>query len=96
MPWYLYNLPFVQNAERHNHFTRAQGNLYMMRPKHEYARYCIRYCIPLIVNESPPEIINKVDTHSLQGFSKYIKIKILESYNEHCPIQNCYICHRNL
>ncbi len=45
-----------------------------MGPKYEYARYCIRYCIPLIVNESPPEIINKIDTHSLQGFSKYIKI----------------------
>ncbi len=62
----------------------------MMRPKHgEYARYCIRYCIPLIVNESPPEIINQIDTHSLQGFSKHIKIKILESYNEDCTIQNC-------
>ncbi len=86
----------VQNAERHNHFVRAQGNLYMMRLMHEYARYCIRWRIPLIVNESPPEIINKVDTHSLQDFSKYIKIKILESYNEDCTNQNCYICNRNL
>ncbi len=67
-----------------------------MRSKHEYARYCIRYCIPLIVNESPPEIIDKVDTNSLQCFSKYIKIKILESYNEDHTIQNCYICNRNL
>ncbi len=53
LPLYLYNLHFLQNAERHNYFTRAQGNLYIMRPKHEYARYCIRYRIPLIVNESP-------------------------------------------
>ncbi len=96
LPWYLFNLPSVQNDERHNHFTRAQGNLYMMTPKHEYARYCIIYRIPLIVNECPPEIINKIDTHNLQGFSKYIKIKILESYNEDCTIQNCYICNRNL
>ncbi len=98
MPRYLYhvyNLPFAQNAERLNHFTRAQGNLYMMRPKHEYARYCIRYHIPLIVNGSPPEIINTIDNHSLQGFSKYIKIKILESYND-CTIQNFFICNRNL
>ncbi len=79
-------LPFVQNAERHNHFTRAQCNLYMMRPKHEYARYCIRYHTPLIVNESPPEIINKIDTHRLQGFCKYITIEILVSYNEDCTI----------
>ncbi len=79
MPWYLYNHPFVQNAERHTHFTRVQGN--------EYARYCIRYRIPLIVNESTPEIINKIDSHSLQGFSKYIKIKILDFYSEDCTIQ---------
>ncbi len=54
--------------------------------------YRLFTCIPLIVNVSPPEIINKIDTHSFQGFSKYIKIKILESYNEECTIQNCYIC----
>ncbi len=53
----------------------------MMRPKHEYARYCIRYRIPFIVNKRSPEIINKIDMHSLERFSKYIKIKILESYN---------------
>ncbi len=35
---------------------------------------------PLILNESPLEIIKKIDTHSLQGFSKYNKI--LEHYNE--------------
>ncbi len=69
MPWYHYNLPFVQKTDRHNYLTRAQGNLYMMRPKQEYARYCIRYHIPFIVNKSSPEIFSKIDTHSLQGFS---------------------------
>ncbi len=64
--------------------------------RYEYARYCIRYRIPLIVNESPHEINNKINTHSLQGFSKYIKIKILESYNQNCTIQNSYICNINL
>ncbi len=75
LPWYLYNLPFCKNIDRLNHFTRAPGNLHIMRRKHDYARCCIRYRISVIVNESPPEIINKIDTHSLQGFSKYIKIK---------------------
>ncbi len=67
-----------------------------MRPKHEYARYSIRYHIPLIVNKSSHQNINKIDTHSLQGFSKYIKIKILESYNKNSTIQNNSICNRNL
>ncbi len=59
----------------------------------KYAGETFRYRIPLILNESQPEIINKIDT---QGFSKYIKIKILESCNEDCIIQNFYICNRNL
>ncbi len=69
--WEDDNLPFVKNADRHNHLTRAQGNLYMMRPKHEYARYCIKHHIPFIVDKSSPEIINKIDTLSFQGFLKY-------------------------
>ncbi len=75
MPWYHYNLPFVQNADRHNHLTRAQGNLYM-RPKYEYARYCSRYHIPFIVNKSSPEIINKIDTHiAFKGFLNILRLK---------------------
>ncbi len=32
--------------------------------------------------------------HSLQGFSGYIKITFLNSYEENCLIQNCYICNK--
>ncbi len=71
---YLYNLPFVQNADRHNHLTRAQGNLYMMRPKHEYVRYSIRYCISLIVNESPPQIWIKLILITFKGFPNIIRL----------------------
>ncbi len=67
-----------------------------MRLKHEYSSYCIRYHMPFILNKRSPEIINKIDNHSLQGFSKYSKIKILELYNQYCTIQNCYICNINL
>ncbi len=38
LPWYFYILPFFQNAERHNHFTRAQGNLFMMIPYNTYGK----------------------------------------------------------
>ena len=55
---------------------------------------CIRYTIPKTVNEAPNCIIDKVDTHSLQGYSKYIKNYIIGSYNMNCNIVNCYICSR--
>ncbi len=46
---------------------------------HEYARKCIQYNIPSTVNSTPTNIIEKIYTHSMQGFSKYIKQNILQS-----------------
>ncbi len=49
---------------------------------HEYARKCIRYKGPMTINNAPAEVVNKVYTHSLQGFAGYIKTKILQLYQE--------------
>ncbi len=49
----------------------------------------------MINNYVPAEIVNKVYTHSLQGCAGYIKIKILQLYQETCTIADCYICSRN-
>ena len=39
-------------------------------------------------------ILNKTTSHSLHGFAIYVKNKILNSYNDECDIENCYICDR--
>ncbi len=74
--------------------TRLQGKIHQWGPMYEYARKCIRYNIPSTVNSTPTNIIEKIYTHSMEGFSKYIKQNILQSYQENCTIYNCYICHR--
>ncbi len=51
-----------------------------MRQNHEYARKCLRSDIPMLMNISPVEIINIIETLSLQGFAGYIKHTILQSY----------------
>ncbi len=78
----------------HSHETRSQGNIHQWRPMHEYAKKCMRYNIPSTVNSTPTNIIEKIYTHSMQCFSKYIKQNILQSYQENCTIYNCYICSR--
>ncbi len=40
----------------------------------------------------PKAILDKIDIHSLQGFTRYIKDYILQSYQEICTVVNCYIC----
>ncbi len=61
---------------------------------HDYARKCVRYNIPSTVNNTSINIIEKVYTHNIQGFSKYVKLNLLQSYKENCTIYDCYICSR--
>ncbi len=62
------------------------------KSNHQYAKLCIRYNLPKTINYCQNEILDKVTTHSLQGFSKYAKQLFLKSYQDTCTIQNCYIC----
>ena len=31
-------------------------------------------------------------SHSKQGFAKYIKLYVLQTYQVACSIQDCYVC----
>ena len=53
LPDYLLSIPFVPNRTIHSHETRARNDLYLGKPSHEYARKCIRYDIPKVINKGP-------------------------------------------
>ena len=57
-------------------------------------RLCIRHKIPELINENylPPIVMNKIDTHSYQGFTQYAKKYIVDMYESACNIPNCYVC----
>lgn len=95
LPSYLQTLPFYSNTETHDHYTRTQDDIHQPFAKHDYAKKCIRYDLPKIINGTPTIILDKVSTHSLDGFSWYVKKYIVQSYETTCTIVNCYICSRN-
>ncbi len=45
----------------------------------------------MVINSTPLITLEKIDTHNLQGFVRYIKHYLLQSYQEFCTIVNCYI-----
>ncbi len=94
LPDYLLQLPFNINADTHSYSTRQQNKIHQPLAKHDYAKKCIRYDIPKLVNNTPSLILDKVWTHSLQGFAWYIKQHIIQNYQENCTIDACYICSR--
>ncbi len=87
LPYYLQNMPFHPNTDTHSYPTRIQYNLHQYKIKHEYAKRCIRYDIPITINNFPSEVLDKIDTHSLQGFAGYVKVYILQTYNNN--LYNC-------
>ena len=55
---------------------------------------CIRYYLPVVIDNSKNDILNKIETHSLYGFAFYRKRKWLKEYKIECVEQNCYVCNR--
>ena len=45
-----------------------------------------------IINGTPDIILDKIDTHSLNGFTNYVKLFLLQTYQDTCTVPNCYIC----
>ncbi len=76
------------NNDIHYHATHAQHNIYLNRTKHEYAKKCLCYDVPKVINYTPTAILDQINTHCL-------KHCIFRSYQETCTIVNCYISNRN-
>jgi hypothetical protein len=81
----------VAQCQTHNYNTR-NNNYKVPRIHHKFAENCLRYRLPILLNEGVVCITDKVNTHSESGFSIYIKKYLLSLYKLQCEIENCYIC----
>jgi uncharacterized protein YifN (PemK superfamily) len=92
LPNYFYANLFAKNIHIHRHNTRNANDYHIPRVKHEFAKHCIQYTIPIAYNNCPKLIRDKIHTHSMAGFIKYIKCYFIDSYEVNCTIVNCYVC----
>ena len=83
---------FNQRSDLHNYDTRTKSKLNINKTRSKQSENLLRNITAKIVNEAPDCIIDKIHTHSLHGFSYYIRRYYINSYNEVCTIDNCYIC----
>ena len=93
LPEYFKSDGFVPEECQKNYFTRHSQNKYRVpMVRHDFATNGISYRLPIIHNTMPNNFKEKITSHSQDSFKKYIKLKLLESYNETCSVQNCYVC----
>ena len=95
LPKYLQNWNFIPNSKIHNHNTRKITTLHTFKTKHEFAKKTLKYNLPYTINNTPHIVKDKVNTHSFQGFSLYVKQYLIRKYNTNCISRNCYICEQN-
>ena len=53
---------------------------------------CIRSYLPKVINEIDDDVMEKIATHSYQGFAFYFKRITIGNYNLGCDKRNCYVC----
>ena len=52
----------------------------------------LNFIYHLLLRSMPTCIIDKIYTHSLNGFSNYTKQYMLAGYANNCQTRNCYVC----
>ena len=92
LPNYFQSFGFAIRSDIHEYNTRNKNALETIETNTKLASNCIRHAIPKIINNTQVEVIENISTHSLDGFTWYIKQKFINSYEADCTVPNCYIC----
>ena len=93
LPNYLQSLlqPF---EKRHNFNTRSDLILQPVYTRLTTLSRTLRVQIVKNVNNAPTQIVEKVYTHSYDGFCTYIKKYLVSLYPTECTESNCYVCNQ--
>ena len=94
LPAYFKSFQLKAQNEIHNHHTRRNNWIRPIRTRTVFASYCLRHYLPRLINDLPELVINKIYTHSFEGYSTYVKKWIIGSYEIECKLSHCYICLR--
>ena len=91
LPSYFRNMCSSLQPITYQHNIRQRKKYSLPLVKHVFARKCMRFCIPDILNKTSNMITDKIKTHSRKGHKAYIKFFLINKYDPICSTQNCYI-----
>ena len=96
--WSVYQIMIESHRDccHHNYDTRNRDQIHIDRTRTRYADKRVRIYLPTVLNLTPTPLLEKIATHSLQGFALNLKKYFIHQYSDICSIPNCYICRHNL
>jgi hypothetical protein len=90
LPPFFWQYMFTANKTT----TRSKDPYQQLVPKTKMFTDTIRFSLPILLKNTPPLIKMKVHTHSMNGYTTYIKKHIINTYTKNCTKKSCYICNR--
>ena len=90
-----FNGMFDSIYPNHHYSTRQREQPMVARGKTSAANNSIRFSLPKEISNTHDLILEKLNTHSFDGFSNYVKQFYISQYNPLCTTENCYICSRD-
>ena len=90
--YFATNFRFTQNADVHNRQLRHRNLFRGVRVNRLTTRKTLRHFIPSLLNDTPDQISNSINSISIHSFKRRVKKLYINEYEEGCNILNCYIC----
>ena len=91
LPRFFYSFNIAILGTQHTHDTRQRDQFRVDRSRINLADNRIRIFLPTLVNSTPLDILHKITTHSIQGFSSHIKRYLINRYCDNCSNTNCCV-----
>ena len=91
LPHYIM-LMFSDATSTHNYNTRYNPILNHPISSLFGSEKCVRYHLPRVIEETDPNVLEKVNTHCYNGFCLYIRRVCIQNYKSECSQRNCYTC----
>ena len=92
LPCYFLTFDCIPRSDIHDHDTRYSHLINVEATRTRMAENCIRHHLITILNNTPRCILDKIDTHIVEGFSFFIKRHYLNELTYECNLRECYVC----
>ena len=71
VPTFFKTFDIRQRSSFHNYSTRNKCSIQTFKANLKLAEKCLRFAVPVIVNGTEEKVLDKVETHSLEGYLSY-------------------------
>ena len=80
LPTFFKTFEIRQRSSFHNYNTRNKCSIQTFKTNLKLAEKCLRFAVPVIFNGTEEKVLDKIETHSLEGYLSYAKQIFISRY----------------